>query len=652
MSTQDKNYLLFVPSRLIANPQSISYRVEGQETSYTGMQTNEAVTKYLVDYLDRKNMKLDKVIMLCTEEVQNEKMSVIGGQTTLEYYQNTICESLAQNNRYNSNTSLKDLFEVVPYSVADYEVNEVRKPLDKIMRITEEGEEASRKHLYVDFTGGPRSAALTLVFTCRILQRSGVEVEKILYSNIISSDSEKFGKIEECTNVYNVFAKLEAAEAADHGDISKMIKVANKEGNKEVTETLKYYEQRMAKREEADQMNQLDAMVDASREVVKAKAKMDDQKGSLEIDLLSKTLTDQVKSTEKLLGNPECRELIRMEELLENKKYDKALNIFREKAIKMLIDFGIIENNPEKHNLENTITNELMAAYCYYETPMEFKISKKNGTIKKTFMDAVWDYVKLLNESPERDPVDILNERNGRFYDLKEYMKEIPVDKLPKGFAHNNRSQYVCNQSILPYLKQEDGGSADVSRLIEQYQKMERVYMGYGFPFACTYSTWFFDGYQKIYRDNMKLGATILQKFFHGTTDERMRRTLACFPGESFTYRTLISKLQEEQYKEMIHILFPFQLSNKNIHPAAIRVEKWEEFSYDFVQSFYSVKQVRNNVTHIGNMKSDDFEKAIRTVKRVLSQMKEIEDERNRRGLEIDKIPWANQRSKKRKGRR
>lgn len=150
----------------------------------------------------------------------------------------------------------------------------------------------------------------------------------------------------------------------------------------------------------------------------------------------------------------------------------------------------------------------------------------------------------------------------------------------------------------------------------------------------------------------MKLGATILQKFFHGTTDERMRRTLACFPGESFTYRTLISKLQEEQYKEMIHILFPFQLSNKNIHPAAIRVEKWEEFSYDFVQSFYSVKQVRNNVTHIGNMKSDDFEKAIRTVKRVLSQMKEIEDERNRRGLEIDKIPWANQRSKKRKGRR
>lgn len=650
MIAQDKNYFLFVPSRLTSNPQSISYRVEGQETAYTGMQTNEAVTKYLVDYLNRKNMKLDKVIMLCTEEVQNEKMPVIGEQTTLEYYQNAICEFLTQNGGYN-NVNSKDLFEVIPYSTADYEVNEVRKPLDEIMRITEEAEEASRKHLYVDFTGGPRSAALTLVFTCRILQRSGVAVEKILYSNIISSGLEKIGKIEECTNVYRVFAKLEAAEAAEHGDMSKMIEVADKEGNKEITDSLKNYEQGIAKREEANQMNQMEAIVGASTEIMKVADKIVDQGDSLVGHLIADVIRGEAKQSRNLVENPKYRELIHMEELLENEKYDKVINIFREKAIKMLIDFGVIEDNTKNQNYENLLTNEFMAAYCYYETPSEIKKSQKNETVKKTFMDAVRDYVKLLSESPEEDPVGILNKRDRSFYNLMERLEEIPADKLPRRFAHNNFSQRICNKNILPYLKQDDGISVDVSRLIEQYQRLERVYMGYGFPFACTYATWFFDEYEKLYRDNMKRGAMSLQNFFNGAIDGRMRRALACFPEENFTYRTLIPKLQEERYGEMFHIIFPFQLNNKNIRPAALKGEKWEEFAYDFVRSFYSVKQVRNDVTHIGKLKDGDFKKAIQTVKRVLGQIKEIEDERNRKGLEIDKIPWANQRSKMKKGR-
>lgn len=649
MNAQDKNYLLLVPSRLTSNPQSISYRVEGQETAYTGMQTNEAVTKYLSDYLDRKNMKLDKVIMLCTEEVLNEKMSVIGGQTTLEYYQNTICEFLAQNGRYNSNTDAEALFEVIPYSAADYEVNEVRKPLDEIMRSTEEGEETSRKHLYVDFTGGPRSAALTLVFTCRILQRSGVAVEKILYSNIISSGPEKIGRIEECTKVYNVFAELEAAEAMAYGDMRKIIEVANEEGNKEVIDSLKNADRGMKKRKEANQMNQLEKMVEASENIVKAAGAMANQGNSLIAHLVSERIKPHVENSRKLVENPEYS--VSMEESLEKKEYDKVISIFREKAIRMLIDFGVIEDNTKKKNYENLLTNEFMAAYCYYETPSEIKKSQENETVKKTFMDAARDYVKLLSESPEEEPVDILNKRDRSFYNLMERLEEIPADKLPRRFAHNDFSQRICNKNILPYLKQEDGINVDVSRLVEQYQRLERVYMGYGFPFACTYATWFFDEYEKLYRDSMKRGAISLQKFFNGAIDGRMQRVLACFPEESFTYRTLIQKLQEERYEKILHIIFPFQLSNKNIRPVALKGEKWEEFAYDFVQSFYSVKQVRNDVAHIGKLKDDDFKKAIQTVKRVLGQIKEIEDERNRKGLEIDKIPWANQRNKKKKGR-
>ena len=81
--------------------------------------------------------------------------------------------------------------------------------------------------------------------------------------------------------------------------------------------------------------------------------------------------------------------------------------------------------------------------------------------------------------------------------------------------------------------------------------------MGYGFPFACTYASWFFDGYEKLYRENMKRGAESLQRYFMGVVDERMGRALAEFPEESFTYQTLIRELQWEPHKKNASCSFP-----------------------------------------------------------------------------------------------
>ncbi len=578
MNVQDKNYLLFVPSILTSDPQSMSYKVEGMEAYYVGMQTNEAVTKYLVDYLDKKNMKLDKIIMLCTEEVEKKEMPAIGGRTTLAYYKDVICEFLAQNDKYSSRyTETEKLFEEISYFASDYEVNEIRKSLDAVMRITEEGEENARKHLYVDFTGGPRSAALTLVFTCRILQRSKVAVEKILYSNIIKTEEGKRGKIEECTKVYNVFAELEAVEALVHNDSSKVVKAAEKTGNRRVIDNVKKLEAESSKREEANQVNQLETMGDASKGIVDVAGEIANEDNSLLAHLITGVIGTQVEKSKKLIANPEYKELIRMEELLEKDK-NKALSIFREKAIKILTDFGIIEGYKEegskklktnaktvtedtleraRKRRENLITNEIMAAYCYYESPVGNKSTDNSEKAKSTFMNAVQDYVKLLNKSPEREPVDILNEKNIKFYDLKEYIDIIPEERVPRRFAHNDYSKDFCNKKILPYLKADDSMGADVGQLIRQYQKMDRVYMGYGFPFACTYASWFFDGYEKLYRENMKRGAESLQRYFMGVVDERMGRALAEFPEESFTYQTLIRELQWEPHKKNASCSFP-----------------------------------------------------------------------------------------------
>jgi len=641
-----KNYLLFVPSRLTASPKFVCYKINEEETDYVGMQTNEAVTKYLVDYLYKKDMKLDKIIMLCTEEVMHEKMSAIEGRTTLEYYQEAICSFLAGNEKLRKKYEDVDtLFEIIPYPVAVYEVDEIKKLLDKVIKITGEGEETSRKHLYVDFTGGPRSAALALIFTCRILQLGKIEVEKILYSNIVSGQ-EGVGKIEECTQVYNVFAMLEAKEALAHGDSSKMMHHLKQTGKEDIRETFENIDKKIANREIANQTNQIDEILKESKGIVKEAEQIANVKDSVEAELILEGLKSQVSASRRIVENSQYKELIRIEELLEKKKYDNALNLFREKIIRIMVDAGIIKVCSANQNSEKLIANEFLGVYCYYETLREDK-PDKGSRARKTFLDAVHDYIDLLSKDQEKEPIAVLNEWKHKFYDMQEYTDRVPEWR----FSHTGYSRRTCKEKIIPYLESYVKPEMNVSELIDQYQKMEQIYMGYGFPFACTYGgSWFFGEYEKIYKANIRRGAESLKKYFQGDKDERMKRALDCFPEESFTYGTLLQALQKKQYERMLHVLFPFQLSNKNIHSDAIEGEKWERFVYDFAQSFYFVKQVRNKFTHPDILEKEDFKKAIQTVEQVISQIKEIQEQRDKQGLRIDKIPWANQYPKRQKG--
>lgn len=630
MNTQDKNYLLFVPSRLTANPKAICYKVEGRETEYVGMQTNEAVTKYLIDELHERNGKLDKIIMLCTEGVQYEKLSVIEGRTTLEYYKDAIREFLAGDEKYSKEYSdTEALFEIIPYSASDYDVNEIKKPLYEVLKITEKKEKAIKEHLYVDFTGGPRSAALTLIFTCRMLQLNEVSVEKILYSNIISSGQKFAGKIEECTKVYNVFAGLEAKEALMHGDRSKIIEYAEKSGDEDMKKTLQKLDETSSRREMANQTNQLEDVIQESQEVIAAADKIANMGDSLVAELVSKGIENQIKDSRNIVENPKYKELVYIEENLKRKKYDKVVSFFRENIIDSLIEFQIIKGGWGKKLDKKVVVNELMGVYCYYELPESRKSVANNKDVKRTFLDAVRDYINLLHECQDQDPLDILEERNKRFYDLREHMDWTSK----RGFSHNGRSRYISNERLFPYLETDAGAGMNAGKLIEKYQKMEQVYMGYGFPFACTYgNTWFFDGYEELYKKNMDRGAKSLQKYFQGTADGRMQKALACFPKERFTYETLISALQKEQYQKMLHVLFPFELNKKSICSDVMTDEKWEEFIYDFVRSFYNVKQVRNDMTHGGNLEGDDVERAVSTVERVLHQIKEMENGKSAAG--------------------
>lgn len=85
-----ENYLLFIPSLLTDRATQSIYIAGTKPEKYEGLQTNETVSKYLVDFLHEEGTRLTRIIMLCSQEVSSQKINIINGRTTLEYYQDSL----------------------------------------------------------------------------------------------------------------------------------------------------------------------------------------------------------------------------------------------------------------------------------------------------------------------------------------------------------------------------------------------------------------------------------------------------------------------------------------------------------------------------------------------------------------------------------
>ena len=221
------NYLLFFPSLITNRSEYAEYEVDNWNTKYEGLQTNEPTTKYLFDYLDKKGQSMKQIIMLCTKAVRENKLDKINGLTTLEYYKQSIMKHI-EGSSYRENYTIveEQLFTVIDVNeVEEQSIGKILKPLEEIILATSEGERIKENHLYVDFTGGLRTAALTMIFACRILQSYGGIVEKILYSNLGEH------RITECTRTYHCFDYLAAQVERKYNGTEKTIEYLKKEYN-------------------------------------------------------------------------------------------------------------------------------------------------------------------------------------------------------------------------------------------------------------------------------------------------------------------------------------------------------------------------------------------------------------------------------------
>lgn len=606
------NYLLFVPS-LLTKDKEIHYKVEAENVGdmsgrdYTGIQTNEAVTKFIIDYLVNFGEKLNKIIMLCTREVQNKQLSQIENRTTLEYYKESITSYIKEHGNL-SDEEISQLFQVVDYRPEKNEnENKIITALENIIEPDIATE--YKKRLFVDFTGGLRSSALTLVFSSRILDKSGVEVSKILYSNLKTVDEQLVGSIEECTKTYRIFADFEEGIKLQNNIIDDE---AGYEGKSEAE--IKAHEE-FNKMLEAKRMNQ-------SQNAKESEKALDTMLENIEKTDMShqkrKNIEQMAKKKEQIIqeiNDP----LLSIKNHLQKREDDKALSEFREKIANVLLSARII-GVKEQYKKDGKINgdmaiNEIAAAYGYYST----------YTDKSTFLKAMKDYVKRLKENPDKSPNEVKE-----LYFGEKYMNISTYSKNGgwRGFKHNKFSREKCDDAIVSHIEKYYNQSRNMRETLRYYSLLDGVYMNYGFPFACTYgSQFYFHGYDNIYKTAFNNGVNCLQMFYEKKTNKKITRILNQYPEQNFDYHTLVDALNEKQYEHILRVIFPFQLHTKNIFRDALGHQEWSEFMCEFARVYHIVKAVRNKVTHPKNMEKEEIKEAIAELERIVEVIETLRNQ-------------------------
>lgn len=607
-----QNFLLFVPS-LLTRTSEIIYTVSNWDTEYHGVQTNEAVTKYLIDYLERNGQEISKIIMLCTDEVLNEQLDQINGKTTFEYY----CEKI---NQYFTNKgktiNCDELIIPIEYHQKENEsIDDVINPLKEIIQKTMGKNE--EKRLYVDFTGGIRSAALTLVFACRILQSYGIKVEKILYSNIINK------KIEECTRTYRLFDYFALQLEQKYGEDKHILEYIGYELETEDKERIEQLIENFKNLKKAKEQNQIERIIAEMQSLLN----YDNLKiSSFTIQEIIDTLLSESKIWKQ---HPKQVKLYLIKEALEKHKEDKAINLFRESFVDIMVDNHLIHlsdrfKDKEKGTIKtNFVVNELVGHYYYYDfhqkTTKESIENFKEKKYKQTFISVAKEYVQHLKEEPNASPASISKKYMGEnFYCLTDYLnKEIPN----KGILDTRFTERECDKVILPQMEKYcKGKRLNMKKYISIYQQMQKIYTGYGYPFACTYNNNLMLNYDKWYREIFESGVKSLNKYYHKQqADSKIKKILSFYPNENVDYQKMIQILNEND--DMVRILFPFKLKEDDIVLGDFKGEDGNEILFHMIKSFCIIKDMRNKKAHFSAYEESEFEKAVCEMKSILEKI-------------------------------
>ena len=205
-----------------SHPERVSMVKYAGDIGDCGVTNESAVRHLLLSKEDGRNISLDKMFLFATKKVQEpieiEQPSpdVALGVTHFDYFKKRLTDVLPC-------VEESGFIEVVPYD-ARMPISETRRfVLEMAERIMDYAEAKKAQGdtvvLHADLTGGPRHAVMLMFAVMRLLQYNGIEIGKVLYSNM------GLKIVEEVNDVYGIFDLIAGAdEFAQFGSVSAILR--------------------------------------------------------------------------------------------------------------------------------------------------------------------------------------------------------------------------------------------------------------------------------------------------------------------------------------------------------------------------------------------------------------------------------------------
>ena len=211
MNTLETNFLLLFLSYNSKDPSC--YRINDADVMTE--HSNESAVRELAAYLQKRSQKIDKIFLFSSQATK--KLLKKADMTTVDFFKRRIKEFVPAENiitvdydESNSmNAALPDIGEMGKSILAEAE--KIQKEQGADCPIT----------IHADMTGGMRNASMMMLGVMRLLNFSGLQMGRILYSNWEPNRSSNF--VEDSQDVYRFFDLVAGAtEFAKYGSVEKL----------------------------------------------------------------------------------------------------------------------------------------------------------------------------------------------------------------------------------------------------------------------------------------------------------------------------------------------------------------------------------------------------------------------------------------------
>lgn len=308
-----------------------NYRTDDMEI-IRGRYTNEAPVKYLLGYIYKETSGVDcTIIAVTTPEAQE---AFIAFRKTIRRY--------CKRNNY-SNLSIESITYDKSFGTVIAEiVNRVKK----------------EDHVYIDTTGGFRDSVYILMASVRILEYSGVRLEKAVYSVLNNpkppkksqGGSPEFPKrkqikpnrIDDITDTYKMFDLINAANSfTSFGNSEELAQFFSDSCNSDIKKTIDVMS-RFSEEVTLCRTSNLKGLISELNEML---TNIQNMETNVETEILFKSISGVIQEKFGVTSGEDIDYLDIITWCLDNRMIQQAVTIYTEKMPEFLFSTGLLSYN-------------------------------------------------------------------------------------------------------------------------------------------------------------------------------------------------------------------------------------------------------------------------------------------------------------------